>query len=47
MANYILRSVDDSLWVKLKKRAESEGHAIKWVLLELIHHYVKNGLPEK
>jgi hypothetical protein len=47
MANYILRHVNDDLWKRFKARAESDGHALKWVLLELVAYYATNGLPRK
>lgn len=45
MANYILRKVDDSLWTKFRARAEAEGRPLRWIILELIRHYVSNGMP--
>jgi hypothetical protein len=44
MPDYILRNVDDSLWKRFKQRAKAEGHQLRWVLLELVQRYVKNGL---
>lgn len=45
MANYILRQVDDKLWKQFRKRAQADGHALKWVILELIKYYAQHGLP--
>ena len=47
MANYILRQVDDQLWQRFRARAAADGHALKWVLLELIRYYTVHGLPRK
>lgn len=46
MANYILRHVDDDLWDKFRARAEREGRALKWLLLELVRYYAKYGMPQ-
>jgi plasmid stability protein len=44
MANYILRKVDDTLWQSFRARAQTEGHSLRWLLLELIQRYVNGGL---
>jgi len=40
MATYILRKVDDKLWVKLKVKAAREGKPIRAIILDLIAAYV-------
>lgn len=44
MVDYYLRSIDPKLWAGFKKRAVSEGHTLRWVLLALIRRYVEKGL---
>jgi plasmid stability protein len=44
MANYILRKVDDGLWQSFRARAATDGHSLRWLLLELIRRYAKHGL---
>lgn len=46
MASFILRKVDDDLWQKFKQRAQAEGRSLRWVILELIAHYIKRGMPK-
>lgn len=46
MPSYILRNVDPELWTKVKARAEKEGHALRWVILQLLVYYAKHGLPK-
>jgi len=47
MASFILRKVDDELWKQFRDRAQAEGHTLRWIILELISHYIRNGLPKK
>lgn len=47
MASFILRKVDDTFWVQFRERAQREGHTLRWVILELLQYYVRNGLPKK
>jgi hypothetical protein len=42
--DYILRNIDPKLWQQFKKRAESEGRSLRWLLLELIKRYITSGL---
>jgi hypothetical protein len=42
--SYYLKNVDDSLWQQFKHRAAKEGHPLRWVLLEMIKRYIKEGL---
>lgn len=46
MASFILRKVDDTLWKQFRERAQREGHTLRWIILELIVRYVKNGMPK-
>jgi hypothetical protein len=39
MANFILRKFDDKLWEKVKKRAESEGRSLRFIVLRLLELY--------
>lgn len=45
MADYILRGVDPDLWDHFKARCEDEGRSMRWVLIQLLTHYLKHGLP--
>lgn len=40
MTNYILRHVDAKLWKQAKRRAESDGHTLRWVIIRLLELYV-------
>jgi hypothetical protein len=44
MVDFIIRNIDAKLWRKFKRRAITEGHTLRWVLLELIRRYAENGL---
>lgn len=46
MASFILRKVDDDTWTKFRERAQAEGHTLRWVILALIGHYIRNGMPK-
>jgi len=39
MTNYLLRGIPDDLWKKAKKRAASEGHTLKWLILQWLKDY--------
>lgn len=45
MKFYLLRDIPDDLWVRVKARAEREGHRIRWVILKLLGRYADEGLP--
>jgi len=47
MADFILRKVDDDLWKRFRERATSEGRTLRWIVLQLIAHYVRSGLPKE
>ena len=47
MPSYILRNLDDDFWAKFKKRAEKDGHPLRWVIVSLIEFYVRHGMPQK
>lgn len=42
--DYIIRKIDDALWRKVKARAEAEGRSIRWVIVEMLKRYVKDGV---
>lgn len=44
MASYILREIDPEFWARVKRRVESEGRGLKWVVLRLLELYAKVGL---
>ncbi len=44
MASFILRNPDSALWRAFKAQAASEGHSMRWVIMELIRRYVEKGL---
>jgi hypothetical protein len=48
MSSYIIRNIDDELWDRFKKRAESEGRGqgLRWVFQQFIEYYADNGLPK-
>ena len=48
MANFILRQIDDHLWVQVKTRAQSEGRSLKWIVIRLLELYAEGvPLPDK
>ena len=47
MASFILRKVDDQTWAQFRERAQLEGHTLRWILLELIQYYIRNGIPKR
>ena len=44
MGNYILRNADPELWQAFRARALAEGHSLRWLILELVKRYVREGL---
>lgn len=46
--SFIIRDVDTDtpLWAKFKARAASEGRTLRWIIMELIRRYVRDGLGE-
>jgi plasmid stability protein len=44
MSNYILRNVDPEVWAAFRARAATEGHSLRWLILELVRRYVQKGL---
>lgn len=46
MASFILRKVDDEFWARFRERVQAEGHTLRWVILRLIEHYTRHGLPK-
>lgn len=44
MKFYLLRDIPDELWVGVKRRAATEGHTLRWVVLQLLKRYVDAGL---
>jgi hypothetical protein len=41
---YLLDQLPDHPWLDAQARAESEGRAMRWVILKLLEEYVKHGL---
>ncbi len=44
MTSFLLRNPDPALWKHFKARATADGHTMRWILLELIRRYVRDGL---
>lgn len=44
MSDYILRNIDPATWDKFKSRAQKDGHSLRWVIVELIKRYIRDGL---
>jgi hypothetical protein len=44
MTSYVLRGIEPALWKQFKKRASSEGHSLRWVIVSLIKRYISEGL---
>jgi hypothetical protein len=42
--SYVLRGIDPALWRQFKKRAGTEGHTLRWVIVALIRKYIAEGL---
>lgn len=45
MITYLLRNIDREVWAQFSDRATSEGRTLRGVLLLLVAHYVKHGMP--
>ncbi len=41
---YLLRNIPDDLWVRVKRRAEKEGHPLRYVIIKLLERYAAHGL---
>lgn len=39
MPSYILRTIDDSLWARVKARADADGLALRAIILALLEMY--------
>lgn len=44
MAAYLIRNLDNSVWAKLKRRAEGEGRTVRAVVLSLIARYASGEI---
>ena len=42
---YLLRDVADDLWKRVKVRAAKDGLSIREIVIRLLTHYAKHGLP--
>lgn len=47
MPTYLLRNIDPELWAKVKARAQSQGHGLRWIMLALIGLYAHGALDDK
>lgn len=47
MPSYMLRNIEESLWRKVKARAEKDGHPLRWIILTLLTAYANKGIPDK
>jgi hypothetical protein len=43
MATYILRKIDDALWHNVKVQAEKDGEHLRYLFLQLLELYARNG----
>ena len=41
---YLLRTIPDDLWARVKARAQKEGHTIRYIIVTLLKQYVRTGL---
>lgn len=47
MKFYLVRDIPDDLWVRVKRRAASEGRSLRWLILKLLTFYAAHGLPDE
>jgi len=47
LTTYLLRNIDKALWTEFSERAAGEGRTLRGVLMLLIAHYVKHGMPRQ
>lgn len=47
MKFYLLRDIQDDLWIRVKRRAVREGRHLRWVILRLLGYYADKGLPDE
>jgi plasmid stability protein len=45
--SYIIRNADPELWHAFRARAATEGHSLRWLILELVRRYVAAGLDQR
>lgn len=43
MKFYLVRDIPDELWVRVKRRARSEGRSLRFIVLELLKRYAAHG----
>lgn len=41
---YLLRNIPDELWIRVKRRAASEGRPLRFIILKLLEYYAAHGL---
>jgi len=41
MKSYVLKNVSPQLWEKFKRRAEREGHTLRFLILRWIQQYAE------
>jgi hypothetical protein len=46
MTNYLLRDIPPDLWRQAKRKAQAEGHTLKWLVLRWLKQYVAGQLIE-
>ena len=41
---YLIRSIPDDLWIRVKRRAGLEGRSLRFIIVKLLEHYADKGL---
>ena len=47
MKFYLVRDIPDDLWVRVKRRAASEGRSLRWIIITLLEYYAKHGIDHE
>lgn len=47
MKFYTVRNIPDNLWLRVKRRAASEGHTLRWIILNLLEAYASGKIDPR
>lgn len=43
---YLLRKIPADIWLRVKKRAATEGRSIRFIIISLLERYARKGLDK-
>jgi len=47
LKNINLRDIPEKLHGEFKTACESEGRAMRWVIIKMMERYIKNAMPDQ